>query len=1050
MTESMINDSRNLEDFIEGYELVRRQGRVLSLGEFVPPHGHPQRRETIVELVRVDMEYSWAEGQGKRVEDYQAAFPEDLRGGDCLQQVAFEEYRLRRLAGECVTRREYVERLLISTDGWTEVPVGVGGACSSATVRLEESSIRLLSQVDPELANRLTDAARQMPNVGDRFENFELVGELGCGALGCVFLARQNDLARRFVALKITSQITDEPRQLAQLQHTHIVPIYSVHRQGPLQAICMPFLGPTTLANVLQSIEETRAIPVSGQAFVTTLTANSIATNEWPAVAANSFPSEQITVGLPVALRQNSPNNPTARVRLGTMSFVHAVVWIMARVADGLAFAHEHGVVHCDLKPANILLTEDGEPLILDFNLAQQSSANATTVALIGGTLPYMAPEHLASLRTGVPVGPVSDVYALGVILFQLLTGRLPNQVCDWTGVEESTAARSRMLTTTLRRINPAVSPGLAAIVARCLAGDVAERYPTGRELHEDLQRHLAHRPLRFAADRSWRERLEKWSRRHSQLASLTSVATISALVIGTLIVALWTRSSLLAASRARDSLRMLDDQLNTARTMLNSPLVDEGELTSAVQSTADALQLAGVMQREDWAERGDNRYLSAPESEHLDRVGRELLYLFAGGKARQAADLAYSAADRKRLWEESLQANALAGRATGAEDTLPSVLAQRARFLRALQRTNEAEALESQLNSLSERGMDHRQRAYELTEQHQYQEAVRLLRAAVDDAPGDFTLWFSLGNAYLNLQRFAEAEDCFTSSLALKPRFTLGLQHRGFARLNAGKYAPARADLDQVVQAWPANSVARINRALACESLGLLREAEQDLTQALLDGCRETRVFFLRGQIRDQLGDRDGAAADLRDGLQKTPCDELSWIARGVARRKDDPQAALSDLQKSLELNPRSVIAWQNMAHVQAECLHDLPAAILALDKVLSLQPESAEALASRGVLHARSGHRDAALGDARRAKDVSSDAEVIYQVAGIHALLAPDDKLQQDEAVRLLAQALTAKPKLARLVDADIDLANIRQLPAVQSLLAAVAELETAAAGL
>ena len=179
-------------------------GTAVVVGGVCPPLGHPQRRETIVELVRVDMEYSWAKGQGNRVEDYQMLFPEDLRGGECLQQVAFEEYRLRRLAGECVARREYVERLAIPTDSWVEVPVGVGGQDSS-TFRLDESSISLLSQVHPELAHRLADAARQMPSVGDQFEHFELIGEFGRGAFGCVFLARQNDLARRFVALKITS-----------------------------------------------------------------------------------------------------------------------------------------------------------------------------------------------------------------------------------------------------------------------------------------------------------------------------------------------------------------------------------------------------------------------------------------------------------------------------------------------------------------------------------------------------------------------------------------------------------------------------------------------------------------------------------------------------------------------------------------------------------------------------------------------------------------------------------------------------------------------------
>ena len=177
-------------------------------------------------------------------------------------------------------------------------------------------------------------------------------------------------------------------------------------------------------------------------------------------------------------------------------------------------------------------------------------------------------------------------------------------------------------------------------------------------------------------------------------------------------------------------------------------------------------------------------------------------------------------------------------------------------RLLGVEQRTSQSKALESRLSSASADVSDRRQLALEMTERHRYDEAIRLLLAELTDTPTDFTLWFSLGNAYLNAQNFTEAEECFTSAIALKPGFTLGLQHRGFARLNTGKFAAARADLDQVLLVWPQNTSSRLNRALACEALGFLEDAESDLTQALLDGCNETRVYFLRGQIRERRGD--------------------------------------------------------------------------------------------------------------------------------------------------------------------------------------------------
>src|SRR5262249_58143462 len=113
-----------------------------------------------------------------------------------------------------------------------------------------------------------------------------------------------------------------------------------------------------------------------------------------------------------------------SRQRLERSSYVEAALWLTARLAEGLAHAHERGVLHRDLKPANVLLADDGTPMLLDFNLAQEYGAAA---ALAGGTLPYMAPEYLARLGRDTPRSePRHDVYALGLILWEMLAGQFP------------------------------------------------------------------------------------------------------------------------------------------------------------------------------------------------------------------------------------------------------------------------------------------------------------------------------------------------------------------------------------------------------------------------------------------------------------------------------------------------------------------------------------------------------------------------------------------------------------------------------------------------
>src|SRR5262249_16798299 len=163
---------------------------------------------------------------------------------------------------------------------------------------------------------------------------------------------------------------------------------------------------------------------------------------------------------------------------------VQAVCWVGSCLADALHYAHEHGLVHLDLKPANVLLTADGQPMLLDFHLAREPLAPGCAAAEgIGGTADYMPPEQrppLAAVPEGRPVPAAvdarSDLYSLGVLLYRALGGPLP--------LAPGPARH-------LRRANPSVSVGLADILARCLAHDPRHRYKDAAALAADLQRHL-------------------------------------------------------------------------------------------------------------------------------------------------------------------------------------------------------------------------------------------------------------------------------------------------------------------------------------------------------------------------------------------------------------------------------------------------------------------------------------------------------------------------------------------------------------------------------
>ena len=279
-----------------------------------------------------------------------------------------------------------------------------------------------------------------MPRVGEHFLGFELIRELGHGSFATVYLAKQAELADRPVALKVSREQPGESQMLARLQHTNIVPIYSTHQAGDVRLVCMPYFGATTLADVLRVVRDRGGLPPSGAHLVDTLrTCRDISDREKtpPISAADPAPLAKARPGGDVAAFGPVP---AAGLRaIAALGYVQAVVWIASRLTEGLQHAHERGVLHLDLKPANVLMADDGQPMLLDFNLSQ--TIRGGHADYVGGTLPYMAPENLAAYRHGVGGGDArGDIYSLGIMLFELLTGRLPFPLRE--GIEDEALGR--------------------------------------------------------------------------------------------------------------------------------------------------------------------------------------------------------------------------------------------------------------------------------------------------------------------------------------------------------------------------------------------------------------------------------------------------------------------------------------------------------------------------------------------------------------------------------------------------------------------------------
>jgi len=913
---------------------------------------------------------------------------------------------------------------------------------------------REMHQADPQAAFNLAQAATALPKVGTEFLGFRLIEELGKGAFGKVFLAEQGDLANRPVALKVATDIFGESQTLAQLQHTNIVPIYSIHRAGAFQAVCMPYFGATTLADLLQQVRSSASLPASGKFLVSTLNNRKALTSR----ADSSKSSRQSVIAPAQHISGNEPSGPSALPKgdnevptlrnLEGMTYVEAVLSVGAQLADGLSHAHERGILHLDLKPANVLLTEDGQPMLLDFNLSRDTKLRSAASASIGGTLQYMAPEHLEAFRgRGQPVDARSDLFALGVILYELLTGRHPyaSYLSHSKAVLDDMLEDRRKSPPSLCRANSAVSPAVEAIVRRCLNPDPARRYQSARDLHDDLERQLHDLPLKHTPEPSLRERGRKWVRRHPRLTSTTSVGVL----LGTLLVALTAsfvvRGQRLDRLQAVEGLHQFDDDMKTAQILLYGRHSDPRQLDEGLTLARATLGRYQVLENSGWREQPAVRHLTPEDRDRLtDKIG-ELLFLLA----RNTAQYAKYHSDPSQRPEElrvALNYNTLAETCYSTDRAPRALWEQHASLARELGDNTEAQALALKARQSPLRpDKDFYLLAHGLVLQGNYRLALELLQKATQHDPQNFAAWFVRGNCYYELLRDGEAVACFNTCLGLRPSFAWAWLNRGLAHLRLHHHRQACEDFDEALGLDPKLKDAYLNRALAREEMGELTEALEDLNRALEVGPACSRIYFRLARVHDKTGDKAEAKRQLAKCTQSQPADEYDWVARGLAKKDEDPKGALADFDRALTLNPRSFEGLQNKAALLSEKFGKDDEALSVLDEAVKLYPDSVLARGGRGILLARKGKRDLALTDASEALVLDPSPLTEYQIAGIYALTSKENADDRTRALHLLSSALRAGAGL-EWVDDDHDLDPLRKDAEFQRVVKAARSLQPA----
>jgi serine/threonine protein kinase/WD40 repeat protein len=468
-------DDSPVENLLRAWQ----QGQEPTLEEFVVglPNVSPGQ---LAALIRIDLDERWRRNDPRQAEDYLCRFSAVAGDAELAVDVIYAEFLAREQAGQPPCLAEFQQRFPAFANVLAEQI-----CLHRALETLDDDTQVDLSQAEPTVSSSI-----EPPGNPPKLDaSYEILEQIGCGGMGVVYKARQPAL-NRFVALKMVRAIDasnqellarfrSEARVVASLHHPHIVQVYDYGEHEGLPYLTMELVECGSLATRLDG-------------------------TPWP---------------------------PRAAAEL------------VIKLAGAVQFAHERHVIHRDLKPGNVLVTSDAQELevkITDFGLAKvfhdEVSSHTKTGAFLG-TPSYMAPEQASGRARDV--GPGADIYALGAILYELLTGRPP-----FRGETPIETLRQLLASepVSLSRLAPRLPRDLATICDKCLRTEIERRYTSAAELRDDLERFLAGKPI-HARRISSGERTLRWCRRNPLLA--TAVGSVATLLVGIAAVSLWYSSRL-------------------------------------------------------------------------------------------------------------------------------------------------------------------------------------------------------------------------------------------------------------------------------------------------------------------------------------------------------------------------------------------------------------------------------------------------------------------------------------------------------------------------